>query len=483
MRLIRLNTKDTNLFFNNSIQEDIKLSPSSKIALVNMNFEKEEKQLIIDGTNSKLTNTYDTLTYENDLPDNTITRNNFRELFYSLDYTLQEKVAIKEFADPYVPKSIGLLYNTRFSSDNLTVIETDQQPLINPLQLAIDTPDNSFYKESGFSVTNPGFYKADDGSNALMYSTSSDFPTSTDTSTTTSYQGTKRCCVFTLSLHDLTAATVGGRFGIAPNPSASDMTNINSFLFGIEWTNTGTFYTFKDNAGSAPLAFTPNNDDFLMFAFSNNRVEFRYFSGANPDGIVLMERLFITDDVLFPCISLNDPTGVDACTISNVSIIPNVEAGELESSFPRVQYNTAYNVPTQDLGNVNWDLELSQDVADFLGFSSNSKEVFAANFQWRAVNQLSLYDNSESYIVELLNLDLKSYDGLKEKRKNILMLCPNGRTRNDPDVVYNATFPVLLNLNNAYESFLRNFQARILTDDYKPVRSRGSANITLIIED
>ncbi len=233
MRLIRLNTQDTNLFFNNSIQEDIKLSPDSKIALVNMNFEKEEKELIIDGTNSKLTNTYDTLSYENDLPDNTITRNNFRELLYMLDYTLQEKVAIKEFADPYVPKSIGLLYNSRFSSDNMTVIETDQQPLFNPLQLAIDSPDSPFYTESGFSTTAPGFYKAEDGSNALLFSTSLDFPSSTDMSTVSSFQGTKRCCVFTLSVHAITANTVGGRFGIAPNPSACDMTNLSNFLFGI----------------------------------------------------------------------------------------------------------------------------------------------------------------------------------------------------------------------------------------------------------
>ena len=125
------------------------------------------------------------------------------------------------------------------------------------------------------------------------------------------------------------------------------------------------------------------------------------------------------------------------------------------------------------------DTELTDRIKSFLRNETNN------NFSWISENAIILYDNSENYIVELVNIDLQSYDGLKgvEQRKNILMNIVNSRERNQPDVAFVSTFPVWLNIDNAFESFIRNIKARIVHSDYRQVKAQGEANITLLIKD
>ena len=125
--------------------------------------------------------------------------------------------------------------------------------------------------------------------------------------------------------------------------------------------------------------------------------------------------------------------------------------------------------------------------ASFLGYTSQTIDVSPDDvFRLTSNQKVASFDQSECYLVELLNLDIQAYDGYKEmeKRKNILMVVPNVRQKQLSDVVYDANFPVWMSLNNANDSFIRNLECRILTDKYEKVYANtNGANIVLIIKD
>jgi hypothetical protein len=110
MRLIRLSTTDKNLYFNNNIQADIKLSPKSKICCLNVNFEKEENELIIDDGNDTVNVEVDGQVYSFDLTNDTYTEVNYKQLLFDLSNSLQEYMDIGEFATGYNQKAIGTLW-------------------------------------------------------------------------------------------------------------------------------------------------------------------------------------------------------------------------------------------------------------------------------------------------------------------------------------------------------------------------------------
>ena len=99
-----------------------------------------------------------------------------------------------------------------------------------------------------------------------------------------------------------------------------------------------------------------------------------------------------------------------------------------------------------------------------------------------APNKINYFDQSECYLVELLNLSIDSYDGLKseEKRKNILMVMQNVRNKSDQDFLFESNNVIFIDLNNAYPIPIRNLQLRIVDDEYNDVFAIGGSNITLL---
>ena len=104
----------------------------------------------------------------------------------------------------------------------------------------------------------------------------------------------------------------------------------------------------------------------------------------------------------------------------------------------------------------------------------------------RLITDASKNDN---YIVELMNLQLQSYDGYSDNvnniragRKNILATIPIDQDINDI-LRYAATTPYFLNLDNKDDVILRNIRARLLNLDYSPVETKGLSIMTLLIKD
>ena len=122
----------------------------------------------------------------------------------------------------------------------------------------------------------------------------------------------------------------------------------------------------------------------------------------------------------------------------------------------------------------------TESVASFLGFNnivnispSGRSHIFTADDLFKALIE------NECYIILLENIQLDSYDGLKQGRKSILASVPN--PSNGDRVIYEPNTNNYIELNNANTISLRNIRARILYQDYTPVDTLGLSVLSLLV--
>lgn len=138
--------------------------------------------------------------------------------------------------------------------------------------------------------------------------------------------------------------------------------------------------------------------------------------------------------------------------------------------------------PSQNRSRSNHSLTFgSKLLSDFLRFSnlSYTEQVNFANFM--ADSMFDITDTADSFVVEMLSLDLDSYDSKTEGRRSILATVP--KTENiDGSIVYEANYPTFINVRNKNPVALRNMRLRILKANLEPILITGTATITLLID-
>ena len=86
-----------------------------------------------------------------------------------------------------------------------------------------------------------------------------------------------------------------------------------------------------------------------------------------------------------------------------------------------------------------------------------------------------------NYLVELLNIEIESYDSLHGGRRNILKVIPVPNVNNTL-VNYEANNITFLDVKNALPRTLRNIKARILDDDLQAVDIQNNAVLTILVK-
>jgi len=144
---------------------------------------------------------------------------------------------------------------------------------------------------------------------------------------------------------------------------------------------------------------------------------------------------------------------------------------------------------------IDFKMQLSPDVATFLGFmsgflgdfkfppsnySTQSRLVSAESFGWKAVRSYADAGISESFYVQLLSVGCEGYDGLKNGRENILAVIPKSDASNQ--LLYDVANPLFLEIGNAFPISLRNISARVLTEDGGELPTDGLSVMTLLFK-
>jgi hypothetical protein len=133
----------------------------------------------------------------------------------------------------------------------------------------------------------------------------------------------------------------------------------------------------------------------------------------------------------------------------------------------------------------------STELATALGFKQNKFPIqlnpptinytYQDNISLLADYAFFLKFNSDSYIVELLNLKINSMDALSNQHKNFLAVIPHNDTIVER-VSYIAPVLIFIDLNNKEQINLRQIKARIIQQDLSPIFCYGMSQLVLLVE-
>ena len=269
------------------------------------------------------------------------------------------------------------------------------------------------------------------------------------------------------------------------------LTGVYEYWDGDEWNETETIIDATDEIeiglvkGAVQLAVTKVGDP-------KTRVVLHAFPKLD-----LVKDDFNTE--LYPFIAFRD--GTDAGTPAKVTKIRFTE-----TMFPRLEngeYSSYATNNSTELGDlsigasqqtraVTQRLGLTRGLGDYLGYRTFTPPSIVSGFpaSWNADTRFDPVDYSDSFMVELLNLQLECYDGQTKERRNIIAVIPQAeKVTQDPflnrhsQIVYEANNLIYLNLTNANEVSLRNIQLRVLKNNGETLRTRGLCVATLLIKD
>ena len=496
MKLVRLYADNTNEF-NNTFNSDFTLKPNSQIALLNGNFQKADKELVINSQNDTLSYSIGTYTKTTDaLTHQTVDKNNFKSFVEEIEEVLNKSLSVSD------GDVTGMAWDVRYNSKGLpnkVRIDTDYGKNIDPFgameQDDVDDIGNNIYQKT--DSTSEGTPNA-----ALFYP---------DDDLQVAFDGSNGSGFFRFTLNQLGAGGDGVYIGLSSltgNEMGGTYTfNTSKVKFGIYAQNTATNYktiTINDGLQTSTLAVENatigNNDNDVLCIESNlGKIRLVVYNDSNPDGVVLKEEEYTGVEELYPIVGFYNklstsirrlrftpyPLGSDTLTIKDKEL-----KLKLNKSPPIVDVGEGTpQPPTQTAGNRGDKTPMifnfpDKEFAEFLGFTSDSINVSPDDvFRLKSNNSVYLFDTSESYIVELMNLKVMSYDGLLQQRKNILQVVQNGRDSTQPDFIYQTNTPIFLDLDNAFPIALRNIEARIVNSDYQKVDVQGEANLTLLFKD
>ena len=142
------------------------------------------------------------------------------------------------------------------------------------------------------------------------------------------------------------------------------------------------------------------------------------------------------------------------------------------------------NLPSTNNQPSDYILTLPSSLADYFGFDNPALSVNSAEASFVGNRVFEELIGSDNYIIEMLNMNINTYDALQKGRKNILAYVPVSETIVDDKtgiVQYEPKERLFLPLANEYAETLRNIRARIITSDFSVLGTEGLSSLNIIL--
>lgn len=493
MKLIRLVSDSNNAFFDNELPS-LTIEPNSQIALLNASFDTEPDGVVIDESNNSIVLSVNgqanvkTIVLDNQI----VTEANFQNLLNEISAKGNEQ----------------LTYNT--NGDRGSEIKSFVNSG-NKIQLG--------YRNSKFlteSVPNKNFTLVNIASNytqpnAVFNSNISDGRTSTNerfgfiAESISKGTGQISCRCNILNLGSGNLFDTGFFIGV----TETDMTNFNEPLFNASNMKIAVRCIADNNSirtlvNGGPLIDSvllsnptgnASNRDIISIRVSGGIVQavvhqddgsggqvdivvatvpydgkkplfpFIVIRGSASDTVVDKFKYYLTPyEVLDQGDELNESLG---------SVNPIIRRGSSSNNF--IQFlDQAKAVPALDL-------------ARFLGFDNARNPPIGfvkspTGFEIIGDNQFDFTNFSDAYLIEMLNIPITSWDGEISRKRNLLSVIPQSNDTNLNGVIlYEASTPIFLDIDNSSPMLLRNIQCRIVKNDNSTLILRGLATMTILI--
>lgn len=509
MKFIRLVSADNvdDGILDNEFNQDIKIDEGSQIAYRSLAVDLDPQEFIVDASNNQISfqsNINDAATIGTAKLSSpvTYTTGNAAELLADLQKKTNEALL-------YNPKNIGTQFQCIIKNGK-SRIESNFCPN------SVKVLQNNVTGDFGSTLNDATF-----ANNGNISATSSQ---NNDTNLIFSHQPLgKGVGLFRTRIRNLT-----------DNGGAS---NTNGFEIGLSdvkpttWNTTGTFvlpdaqktynvrvqkptdnYQYNDKSGAnqdsgiAPhlhLLATRTTNDIIEFVrvgtnleirlYRNNQVAFDLLSIINLETEYNGAGEFGVEQPLYPYIilhGLNTTAMLDGYTRCFFDpFVSNINPNEAVTNEDIAQGNehTELGVRPSDARPVNQNVGRftfsSSLLAQHLGFDTTVllSEESGSNFLVHSRNVYTAALTYDNLVVELMNLQVDSYDGLEKGRRNIIATIPANSNANGV-IVNEASNLVFIDLDNAQPRYFRNIKARLLYGDLTSVKTIGLTSLTLLIK-
>lgn len=536
MRLIRLTSDESTAFFDNSFNEDIIIKPNSKISLTNLTAEIPTNSLVVDSDN-------DTVSYQlqnanagnNSGGQKTISLINgkYGGGGISTDSLISQvqtrlNASMTSMLSPDISEIVGasskeiggmwkVAKHTDTTGQKITSLQVEYKMSLNK-KITSTTIDELGWVKENVALTTAGLTGRTGGTlntfDSYMY----------NSNYLSMGGGCIRASIY--NLIDSTDATLSDdQLGIAiafsdKDPATwiddidPDNYGYENIVCGVQVSKSDSEYAVINPDGwddetteLTPTTFgtTIGDNDILQVGMSFGKIGVQIVqddgAGGQDNSEVFVPLTAPDTTKLYPIIFFlgGGATGATAdsgaCRLGNLSYFDNPyvftrsssDAHVLGSIFPQPQNTNSSN------SYFNWG---AQTLANHLGYNDvyyptdATYTLFTTSFSVKGERRIITdATKNDNYIVELMNLQLQSYDGYSDNvnniragRKNILATIPLDQDTNNI-LRYNATTPYFLDLDNKDDVILRNIRARLLNLDYSPVETQGLSVITLLIKD
>jgi len=513
--LIRLHTSEENAFFDCDFQDDITIKENTEIALHSLSIEKQNKVLLIDGTN-------DTISFQvsNAAGPHEVTLEHGELQSSTINQTLldlQDKMnsALRFFRGTPAEIIAGTNKNTKETGQQIKVVINGNKKVAYQMRYgecinAITTNAAAELDLQNMSAASNEFKTLDDtaaaSSDDLTHSNLAfKYPISLGTSLSrvrvknfTNGSGDQSGFILgitreqdkinnnTLTLDDLDYA-----IRVKQPTSIIEVKNGKANPFGNNALGT-TLTNFTSGGGF-------NDNDHLTFEIRESTPGagqkmhlMHYRSGAGNATTLLVADIELrglakgNDIPYFFTVHLLGANAdikldnVGSCANQYLTTNTNNRTNETSDTLVGVPIN----LPGTRARSSTYSVTMPSTVADFFGFDSATVTEKSLSVELTGNRNFQQSVNSDNYIVEMLNMPINTYDSIARGRKNILSYVPVNETQIDSEtgvVQYTAPYPLFLPLSNQYEMTLRNIKARIVTTDFNTVTSEGTASINILL--
>ena len=498
VKLVRMVSNDTTGFFESQFNTNVTIKPDSKIGLLSFTGTLTPVEAFLD---SNLVAFYGYNDPANDTSAATIDNGlynaaNYNQLLQHLEDELN-KVTILEDGDDHL-EVLGGQFSCRIENAKPTI----------EWKLAYNTTDLS----SHFINNNISYTKGTRIANALELVGSTNSLTASNS--LGRYNTALATGYFNVKINKLVidaGAPVGQiqSNGFLIGFSKRDLREVNPLNFdesmidysiGVGSSDGANYSIYRREGGTiTDLGQAPNyvgegngtNSEILIYR-NANYIEISYTTAAGTR--IPLHEYYIEHDYsqYYPFLIFHSGQAYIKLEFEGATLDPyNLPLTSQETS------NTAFINPvmegTQLAPLYKFDLSLAASFCDFFGFTDPSTHIYQQTQEERSANtgnKLGSYKiqankdfrpalGATSYILEILNINLDSYDSSQKQRKNILSTvimadAMDGLTKDDGGVIF-------LDISNKDAVDLRNIKLRLVDQNYNPVSTIGTSVAVLLL--
>jgi hypothetical protein len=508
MKLIRLTTTDENALFSNTFNEDIIIEPNSKIALHSLTTQIQTEQIVINAQNDDIvygiTAPVSRLIH---LAHNTYDKTNIDDFFNDFTYKLNSSL---EFNESEIGRQFGVS-----TAENKLIVQLQTGAILNPNENYNNADFQKYLGTKNVELIKPAIPA---NATPLLHRLGG-----TDLSLDSFIYLKSTICkgvsVFRARLFKNDAIPApppdppiehgGFVIGYYNRPITEDtVIEPANIVFGVRYVDTTQVYKMYKNGLETASTVSPiigtnpptvpgvgkSNNDYISIESSQNELRAMVYNvaGGRANGLLIDSFPFDHSTELYPfCSFVSSKTYISDIQFVTDPFYNDDNNEKIKTfSYETVDDETVQAIPSLKINKeVQVFLQINDiDLTRLLGFRSQRMPINGFNktnqagiAEFKAFKPLSFRDIADTYLVEMLNLNINSYDSIKQQRMNLLSVIPQLDTIRER-LVYDAVYPVFLSLNNPYRINLREVRARILKEDLAPINTIGYSQITILID-